>query len=90
MRTDITLLDWLKKVGATVKKNHGISGYKGADGAAVFAMDIGYAFNDFPKSQWNKGLKASWIVAKLVYGKEVPINQSSWEHYIKKSWMGGK
>ena len=90
MRSDITLTAWLKKVETTMKKNRSATGYKGADGAAVLAMDIGYAFNDFPKTQWQRGLKASWGVALAMYGKEVPINQSSWEHYIRKNWLGRK
>jgi hypothetical protein len=90
MRTDITLTAWLKRVENIMKKNRGAATYKGANDAAVLAMDIGYAFNDFPKSQWDRGLKASWNVALAMYGKEVPINQTNWEHYIKKSWIGKK
>ena len=82
LRTDITLNQQIAKIVKLMKKD---KGYKGAEGAATLAIDVGFVFHDFSKNQWEEGIKASWKIALARYGKTPPINQSNWEYHIRKS-----
>ena len=86
MRTDITLDQWLTRIAKTfsAQKGNKYASYKGAEGAAKLAGDVGYAFLDFPKNQWDDGLKTSWKVARARYGTKPPLTRSNWEFHIRR------
>jgi hypothetical protein len=84
-RTDITLVQWINNIAKKVPESpRSYIGYKGIDGAYKLADDIGYAFLNFPKKQWNEGLETSWKIAKAVYGKKIPIHRSNWNAAIER------
>jgi hypothetical protein len=92
-KTPKTALQYVRKVADVISKS-GVYGtmYRGKEGAKRFAREMGYGFNDFPRSQHAGAITASYNeICVPMYGKGT-ISKKEWVDEIKSqiSKYGGQ